>query len=60
MATKATVAHVANSDGSHSLGATIDGVFVPFVRLPPERVAQLVAQAKSEAGTVSSEPEEER
>ena len=41
----ATVTHVENADGSHSLGVKLGKAFVPFVTVPADRVRQLVAQA---------------
>jgi hypothetical protein len=46
----ASVTHVENADGSHSLGVKLDGKFVPFVTVPADRVTQLVAQAADDEG----------
>lgn len=42
----ATLKHVENEDGSHSIGFTEDKVFVPLVTVPAERVTQLRADAQ--------------
>lgn len=55
----ASVSHVENADGSHSLGVKLDGVFVPLVTVPAERVKQLVAEGKRSASDETPEPEEE-
>lgn len=46
----AAVKHVAHDDGSHSLGVVIGKKYVPLLRVPPERVTQLVAEAEADEG----------
>lgn len=43
------VEHVALPDGGHSIGLTLEGVFVPFVTLDSYRVAALVENAQDRA-----------
>ena len=47
------VEHVAGDDGSHSIGVTIDGYFVPFVTMDKWRAAQLVENAADRAGDLT-------
>lgn len=52
--------HVENPDGSHSIGITVDGAFVPFVTVDSVTVADRVAAAKSpEAKEAAGETEGE-
>ena len=39
------VEHRVTEDGTHQLGVRVDGAFVPFTQLSPERVAALVENA---------------
>ncbi len=54
----ATVSHVVNDDGSHSLTVKVDGVPVPLVTVPSERVATIVAQAKAGSSSDNESDEE--
>lgn len=47
MAGKNSAEHVEHADGSHSIGATIDGVFLPFVTLDNVQVADRVEALRS-------------
>ncbi len=66
MATKSettpSVSYAVTSDGSHAIGVTLGGVFVPFVKLEGAYVTSLIAAGKSpeaqEAAGTSSGDEE--
>lgn len=47
MAGKNSAEHVEHPDGSHSIGATVDGVFLPFVTLDNVQVADRVEALRS-------------
>ncbi len=48
-----------NEAGYFVLGATIDGVFVDFVKLGPDHVAGVIAKAKAQTESSSSTSSEE-
>jgi hypothetical protein len=50
-----SVSHRVNADGSHSIGATVDGVFVPFASLDGAYVADRVEAGKSPEAEAAAE-----
>jgi hypothetical protein len=60
MAAKSDVQHVVNPDGSHSIGVTVDKVFIPFQTIDEVHILDRVAAGKSpEAGAAPEADEEE-